>query len=192
VTRIANTGITKGLGTQEEVTNFKVEVGILDKIAGIRPGMSATVDIQVEKHDSTLYIPIQCVSMRYPKEEATKEDSIKKNDKKGMKDKKGKKPKSSRNNPNPNEMKNKNEEKMIEVVFMVMEGDTARMIPVKTGITSDTDIEVLSGLKEGERVVSGPYRLLATKIQDGDLVREDLTIKETRETEEERQPSGMD
>jgi HlyD family secretion protein len=182
VTRIANTGETRGLGTQEEITNFKVEIGILDKIIGIRPGMSATVDIQVEKHDSVLFVPIQCVAMRSPEDTSiTAKDSLNKK----LKGKKSKKIKGSKDDK-PGELnqdkslsKDKSEkEKMVEVIFMVGEGDTARIIPIKTGISSDTDIEILSELKVGEKIISGPYRILATKIKHGDKVKEEKFKKE--------------
>ncbi len=168
VTRIANSAITRGLGTQDEITNFIVKIGVLDQIKGVRPGMSATVDIEVEKHNDALYIPIQCVAMRYPKsqEEGDDPDNAKANNRKQKHPKKEEK-----------------DRKMIEVVFVVDDADTARMIPVKTGITSDTDIEILEGLKEGQRVVSGPYRILANRIQDGMLVKEESTFKESEEEE---------
>lgn len=151
VTRIANSALTRGFGTQDEITNFVVEIKIMDKIEGVRPGMSSTVDIEVEKHDDVLYLPIQCVAMREPKKEDNDEEGKISDD----------------------EERDVKEEEMIEVVFMVDEADTARMVPVVTGITSDTDIEILSGLEEGMRSVSGPYRILANKLQDGDLVKEE-------------------
>ena len=169
VTKIANTAITRGLGTQEEITNFVVEIEVMDNIHGIRPGMSATVDIEVERHDDALHIPIQCVAMRYPKKEDGDSTEVE-----GEKHKKFKK----------NE--ERDEEDMIEVVFVVDEGDTSRMTLVVTGITSDTDIEILDGLEEGQRVVSGPYRVLANKIEDGDLVREDKSSMTESSEEESR------
>ena len=169
VTKIANTAITRGLGTQEEITNFVVEIEVMYNIRGIRPGMSATVDIEVERHDNALHIPIQCVAMRYPKKEDGDSTEVE-----GEKHKKFKK----------NE--ERDEEDMIEVVFVVDEGDTSRMTLVVTGITSDTDIEILDGLEEGQRVVSGPYRVLANKIEDGDLVREDKSSMTESSEEESR------
>jgi HlyD family secretion protein len=181
VTRIANTGETRGLGTQEEITNFKVEIGILDKIKGIRPGMSATVDIQVEKHDSVLYVPIQCVAMRSPEDtvKAVDKDTTDKKGKKSQKAKKGKSDKTSDMKKEKDRGKSKSEkEKMVEVVFVVDEGDTARIVPIKTGIASDTDIEILTALEEGKKIVSGPYRILATKIRNGDKIKEEKAKKE--------------
>jgi HlyD family secretion protein len=67
---------------------------------------------------------------------------------------------------------------MVEVVFVVDEGDTARIVPIKTGIASDTDIEILTALEEGKKIVSGPYRILATKIRNGDKIKEEKAKKE--------------
>ena len=167
VTRIANSAVTRGFGTQDEVTNFIVEISVLQNIDGVRPGMSATVDIEVESHDEAIHIPIQCVAMRYPEIEGEDESE------------KGKRRHSK-------SYRDRDEEDMIEVVFVVEEGDTVSMTPVKTGITSDTDIEILDGLDVGLRIVSGPYRILATKIEDGDLVKEDKSFKERESEEEER------
>lgn len=170
VVRIANTATTRGYGTQDEVTNFLVEVAVIDKIDKVRPGMSATVDIEVEKHEDALYIPIQCVAMRLPKKE---EESTEKDE-------------TGEEIEKPDSLKSEStseEEKMIEVVFTVDEGDTARMVPVKTGISSETNIEILEGITEGQRVVSGPYRILATKIKDGKLVKEKEFIEEESESD---------
>lgn len=71
-------------------------------------------------------------------------------------------------------------EKKVEkdVVFLIEE-NKAKMVQVTTGISDDTDVEILSGIKEGDRVITGPYRNLKD-LKDGDLVR----IKK-EETEEE-------
>lgn len=192
VTRIANSAITRGFGTQEEITNFTVEVAVLDKIEGVRPGMSATADIEVDKHDETLYLPIQCVAMRYPKKD--KEEEAKESGDKGKKKKKKKKeeqkeeskaekPETDTNGKSSKTKSERDKEKMIEVVFVVDETDTARMVPVKTGISSDTEIEILEGLDEGREVVSGPYKVLATRLKDGKLVKKE-ELKEDESGEE--------
>jgi len=61
-------------------------------------------------------------------------------------------------------------EELSEAVFKVTE-NVARQIPVVTGISSDTDIEIISGLTEGDEVVSGPFRTLTMRLKDGDSVR---------------------
>jgi len=139
VKEISNTATTTGYGTQEEVTNFKVKVSLLDPPPALRPGMSATVDIITAHHPNALSIPIQSVVMRSPLKE--KEDTLAAP--------KGNKP--------------------VEVVFVIQDG-VAHQQRVKTGISSETDIEILDGLKEGEKVVTGSYRELRN-LKDGDKVK---------------------
>ncbi len=171
VTRIANSGSTQGLGTQDEITNFIVEIGVKERIPGLRPGMSATVDIEVEKHDDAVYVPIQCVAMRNPHQEKAQVPE------KGKKKKKEKKAEAVADTLAPDTTKSKPEgdkkEEMVEVVFITSEGDTAKMVKVKTGIASDTDIEILEGLTEGQKIVSGPYRVLANQLKEGDALKEE-------------------
>ncbi len=145
VTEIAHTPIVRGLGTQEEITNFQVKIAILDTIPKLRPGMSSTVDIQTEKHQYVLKVPIQAVTVR----EISQIPQLKK-----------KEP------PSTSSEKMKASEKMREVVFVVKDG-VAHIRPVKTGISSDTDIEILEGVQEGEQVVVGSFRALSKELKDG-------------------------
>ena len=69
VYEVANTGTSKGAGTQEEVTNFEVRMRILDKDVSLRPGMSMTADIETETKQNILTVPIQSVTTRNPKAE---------------------------------------------------------------------------------------------------------------------------
>ncbi|MCD6116937.1 efflux RND transporter periplasmic adaptor subunit [bacterium] len=156
VTEISNSGTTAGLGTQEEVTNFTVKALLLEKPEKIRPGMSATVDVITDKRDKALVISIQCVTVRKPVDREKKEL--------------GKNKKSE-------EIKDtKSKDKKIRVVFVVHDG-IARQTEVKTGISSDTHWEVLKGLKEGDVVVSGSYRVISKDLEDGDKVKVDNSLK---------------
>jgi HlyD family secretion protein len=177
VTEIANTAFTLGRGTQEEVTNFKVKVAILDDITSLRPGMSATVDIETASHEDVLYVPIQCVVMRSPKaEEGEKEEKGRKEERGEMEGEEGAADEGIADTgepakPDSEDQKDKKEEERepIEVVFVV-EDDAAKMVPVKTGISSDTDTEILSGLEGGEMIVTGSYRALRD-LRDGQKVK---------------------
>ena len=62
------------------------------------------------------------------------------------------------------------EAKQIEVVFII-DGENAKIAPVKTGISNDTDIEVISGVEEGQQVVIGSYRAISKTLKDGSLVK---------------------
>ncbi len=152
VSEIAHTAIVRGRGTQEEVTNFQVKISVLDAIPKLRPGMSATVDIETTTHKNVLVVPIQAVTVR----DVSQIPSLKKEVKNDSL-KKGKN-------------KLKPEDKIREVVFVVKNG-VAHIHPVKTGISSDTDIEIVKGVKEGESVVVGSFRALSKELRDGKHVK---------------------
>ncbi len=63
-------------------------------------------------------------------------------------------------------------EPLRKVVFVVENG-TARIRPVETGLASDTEIEIVSGLKEGEKIVEGPYRVLSRELAEGKRITEE-------------------
>ena len=71
----------------------------------------------------------------------------------------------------------KEKEDLVEVVFVVNENH-AEVKPVKLGISDDTHYEVVSGLQEGEKVITGPFKILSTLLQDGDRV----TIKKEKKS----------
>lgn len=146
ISEIAHEATTRGKGTQEQVTNFEVKIAVLTTVKKLRPGMSATIDIITDTHKNVLNIPIQCVTMRVVKEDSTKNGNEK----------------SVKNNKTANEKK--------EVVFVVENG-IVKAVPVKTGISDDTNIEILSGLEEGQQVVSGSYKALSVTLKDGDKVK---------------------
>ncbi|MBN2103804.1 efflux RND transporter periplasmic adaptor subunit [bacterium] len=171
VTEIAHSGTTTGSGTQEEVTNFLVKVGMIQKPKNLRPGMSATVDVITESLNDVMKLPIQCVTMRKPvqkdtlaaraENEKTAPDSTEKKD----------------------QEKQMDEAEPVKVVFQVKEG-IAHQVEVKTGISSDTEWEIKSGLEEGSDIVSGPYRILSKQLKDGDAVTVDNSMKQKVREEE--------
>jgi len=173
VKEIANTGMTKGQGTQEEVTNFMVKAFMLDMPEGLRPGMSATVDILTETRKDVLKIPIQCVTVRSPlkpeKEEGTEDEGGSSSEEEEEKEKSQEKPKGG--------------EEPIRVVFVVKDR-VAHQVPVTTGISSDTEWEIIEGLEEENEVVSGSYRVLSKQLKDGDEVKVDNTLKKYGREEE--------
>jgi len=74
------------------------------------------------------------------------------------------------NNTAKADKKSKEAAKPVEVVFVV-EGERAKMVPVKIGISDDTHWEIVEGLKEGQEVVSGGYRAISRDLEDGKKVR---------------------
>jgi len=172
VSEIAHTATTKGQGTQEEVTNFEVKVTVTDSIKNVRPGMSANVDLVTDTRDQSLKIPIQAVTVR-PKSEVMRAITPpKRNEKKGTKEEKNKEMKSQDSSKVDSTVvaKKFGEDELQEVVFVV-ENKMAKIRKVKTGITGDTEIEILDGLKEGETVVTGSYRALSRDLKDGTNVK---------------------
>jgi len=150
VTEVGNSGNTTMGGTQEEATSFLVKVLVDDPHEILKPGMTATVEIVTAVHDSVLNVPIQSVASRTSsslerakKGDGTEEAAQKRSD--------------------------RQEEKEIEGIFAV-EGDTVRFVPVVTGIADELSIEVTGELAVGQKVVSGPYKVLRT-LRPGDAVK---------------------
>jgi len=151
VTEVGNSGITSMGGTQEEVTNFLVTVLVDSAHEALKPGMTATVEIITAVHDSVLNVPIQSVVVRTPSE-------LEEEDKEGAEGKKEEQSEPERRS----RRSDREEEKEIEGVFVVDEGDEARFVPVVTGIADELSIQVTGELEVGQKVISGPYRVLRT------------------------------
>ncbi len=182
VTEIAHSGIIRGMGTAEEVTNFEVKVAVLDDISEVRPGMSATVEIETERRENAIVLPQEAVAVRSMEEE-------KKAEERARKSQKGKKKNENNDENNGNKDKDEKEE-LVEVVYVV-ENDTAWVRQVKLGIYSDTHFEIVEGISEEEVVITGPFRALSREIKSGSRIEYDKPDmgedgeNETEETESE-------
>ncbi|MBU1707831.1 efflux RND transporter periplasmic adaptor subunit [bacterium] len=161
VAEIAQSAEITGYGTQEEATNFDVDIRILESISELRPGMSATVDIEIDRRDSVLAVPLQSVALRDRKE--GKPVEIKE---KAQRKSSRQRAEEVRSGTVADTGKVLRKEDLIEGVY-VMRNDSAIWVPVKTGISSNTHIEVLSGLEGGEMVVTGPFKALAKDLTHG-------------------------
>jgi HlyD family secretion protein len=159
VYEIANTATSKGLGTQEEVTNFEVKMRIVDRSVKLRPGMSMWADIETDTKTNVLSVPIQSVTVRMPKVEM-KEG--------GQQDQQAQQGGSVV--ATNTRLRDKREEKPREIVFVVQDG-TAKAIPVKRGINDDSYVEIKEGVKDGDMVVSGSYKAINRELEDGSKVR---------------------
>ena len=171
VTEIAHMATTRGRGTQEQVTNFEVKIGVTSDVSRLRPGMSATVDIHTETRDSILYVPIQCVTARQISAEK---------DTSNVQDEQG-----GDTNETADQDKESNQTRK-EVVFLVeKESNTVKQVPVQTGISDDTHIEIKSGLNEGQQVVSGSYKALSQQLKDGSAItiKKDVGYREQNQSE---------
>ncbi len=164
VTEISTSANTVGVSA-DQVTNFEVKIRILpdsykDLIAAdkpndspFRPGMSATVDIQTESVVNVLTLPIQAVTSRAD----TTKTVVKKEENNEESDVKTEEPK-------------KKMEIVQEYVF-VLENGIAKMLKVKTGIQDNMYIQITEGVKDGQEVITAPYRAVSKKLKDGDKVK---------------------
>nr|WP_315182168.1 efflux RND transporter periplasmic adaptor subunit [uncultured Flavobacterium sp.] len=146
--------------TADQVTNFKVKIRILkesyqdllvgkpDTYSPFRPGMTATVDIITTRKANVLSVPISSV--------------VVKSDTSAVKEIKVEDPAEKQTAPKS--------DKKFECVFVKV-GDKAKIRVIKTGIQDDTNIEVLTGLKKGDVVITGPYSTVSKDLNSGDKVK---------------------
>ena len=168
VEQIANTGKTTGTGTQEEVTNFEVKIRLNEPGMRLRPGLSCTADIQTADVKDVVSVPIQSVTIRTGDTNLSPEE-IEKN-----KEASDAKEKADNNAEVENERlakqtQKEEREKLKKVVFL-KDGGKAKMVEVTTGIADDANIEIKSGVKAGEEVISGSYSAISRKLKQGAAV----------------------
>ena len=174
VSEIALMAETSNFGSQEQVTNFKVKVRMLDVPPNIRPGMSATANIITEIRKNSLAIPIQSLTVR----EYGSENKLfgEENSKKWKK------------NDEPDNNSKKKE--LEELVFIIADkqggvqrdgevsevknlkekkfkrgSQFAHIRPVKVGISSETHYELLNGLEENDLIVIGNYKAVSKELK---------------------------
>jgi HlyD family secretion protein len=166
VSEIGNSPIQAAAGsTATQATNFKVVV-ILDEIVpDVRPGFTATADITTAVRKEVVSVPIPAVAVRELVYDAggqvVKEP---KTDKK-------RRGADTAATASTTELKPGQTRKETEGVFAVREGK-AEFVPIKMGIAGDKFFEVLSGIKSGDQVITGPYNSVRG-MSDGDLVKVD-------------------
>jgi HlyD family secretion protein len=199
VTEIANSSKTQpgAGGSSQEATKFEVKIRIKEKEA-FRPGMSVTAEVETRSRTNVITVPIASVTTRLPKE--------KKDDAKAAASKNGRQTNSVPANTNTNAVpentnttpsqievasattndppgdsasssKTDKKTKPIECVF-VMEGDHAKMVPVKIGISDENYWEITEGLQESQQVISGGFRAISRDLEDGKKVRKGAVVAE--------------
>ncbi|MCC9167066.1 efflux RND transporter periplasmic adaptor subunit [Pontibacter harenae] len=160
VTAIANTA--NDAASLEAVTEFEVRIRLINdsyehlaaaNATPFRPGMTATVDIITERKGNVLAVPLSAVTTRSnagaptqneANEEATEAESNNQ----------------SRQQSAPAQVD--------EVVFVYDQGtNTVKSVKVKTGISDFDNMEILSGIEPGQKVVSGPFRAVSNTLSDG-------------------------
>lgn len=158
VKHIASTATVKGADTTEEVTNFQVKVQIVDPGVPLRPGMSATADIETATVKDVLSVPIQSVTVR-SKDGGKSMAEI--NEKRDEEQKKS--------GSSATDTSKADRDKLERVVFLKQD-KKAVMKRITTGISDNTYIEIKSGLDGGEEVISGSYGAISKELKDGSAV----------------------
>lgn len=166
VREIASTASTRNAGTQEEVTNFEVKISIPDRSVILRPGMSATADIETATVQKVVVVPIQSVTVRSTDSDLSPEERDKQKAQSDARDGGGDNRAEVTSQTQEKQKERALREKLQRVVFLKV-GDHVRMQKVETGIADNTYIEIKSGLKPGDEVVSGSYTAISRKLKDG-------------------------
>jgi HlyD family secretion protein len=171
VQQIANTGKTTGAGTQEEVTNFEVKIRIEEHDVALRPGLSCTADIETNTVKDVVAVPMQSVTIRTGDGNLSPEEIEKRKTKVAARDKGESQAEVTNDHLEKHEQKEEHE-KISKVVFL-KNGGKAQMVKVNTGIADDSYMEIKSGIKPGDEVISGSYSAISRKLKDGAKVKID-------------------
>jgi HlyD family secretion protein len=171
VAQIANTGKTTGAGTQEEVTNFEVKINLDRENVLLRPGLSATADIETNMVKDAVAVPMQAVTIRTGDSNLSPEEIEKKKQKAAERDK-GDNNADYVNERQEKQVQKEEREKLAKVVFLKT-GSKAQIVKVTTGISDDTYMEIKSGIQPGDEVISGSYSAISRKLKDGAKVTYD-------------------
>lgn len=176
VTEIANSAVTRGAGTTEQISEYPVkirvitphnltsqpvrfqqtsteEVDLQSRTPFLKPGMSASVDVETQTVLNAIVVPIQAVTVRdFAKLKSNDTDSTHTDSVAVVRS------------------TEKAKEDIRRVVFVVVDGAVS-MIEVETGINDDRFIQILRGIDNDTEIVTGSYRVLSRDLKDKDKVR---------------------
>ncbi len=158
----------------DQVTNFIVKIRVADKELALRPGMSATADIETQTVKGVVAVPIQSVTVRA--EGGMTADDLEKKKAKEAKERSG----NDVDVAAEKEETRRDREVLQRVVFL-KDGDKAKLVHVVTGIADNTYIEIKSGLKAGDEVVSGSYAAISRQLKDGAAIKVEKPKTDTPE-----------
>jgi len=203
VVEVGSSGESSSLTGEASATDFTVKLALSPGIENLKPGMTADAEIETATHTNVLTVPIQAVAVRDKKTvdnwAAKRAEAEKKAEGKGKKVAVEKHPtekkagqstagaKSRAGSPPPGApdtsaaKKDQKESEDVTGVFVVKDGK-ATFVPVRTGIMSETDVEIVSGLGEKSKVVTGPFKVLRD-LKDGQVVKEEKKEKKKGEKE---------
>jgi HlyD family secretion protein len=167
IVRSSGVSTSQQATASEEAKDFKVVVTLTDAPPDLRPGLSTTAKITTATRSNALAVPIQALTLR-SKQQIEQQNN----------------PPGSVHAAPPaakETASKKKEDDEVQGVF-VIRSRKAVFVPVATGITGTTDMEVLDGLKEGDEVVTGSYKVLRT-LRPGASVKVDNTAPKKEEEE---------
>jgi HlyD family secretion protein len=153
VIEVANSAELKGTGTQDQSTNFQVKIRLSGfKTGELRPGMSCTAKIETQTKVDILTVPIMAVTRRAveTKKDVTADQASEVGKKQAESD----------------------EDRSPTIVFVV-ENSRAKSVQVKTGISNNSYVEIIDGLKGGEEVIKGNYSAVSKDLEDKKLIKID-------------------
>jgi len=161
---VRSTGVSTSQSNiaSQEAKDFKVVVTLSDPPENLRPGLSATAKITTATKKDTLAIPIQALTIRQ----------------RGDLENKDGKDKSAVQAASPQLSPAKAKEEL-QGVFVVR-NKKAEFVPVETGITGTTDIEIINGLKDSDEIVTGSYKVLRT-LRNGAAIKVDNSAPKKEE-----------
>ena len=152
---LRSTGVATSQSTsgQEEAKDFKVVVTLDNPSEELRPGLSTTAKVITARKDNVVTIPIQALAMRAPDQGKNKSGAVQA------------------------ATASSNSQQQVQGVFIVRNEKgklRAHFVPVTTGITGTTNIEVTSGIQPGDEIVTGTFHVLRD-LKDNSLVKRDET-----------------
>lgn len=167
IVRSSGVSTSQQATASEEAKDFKVVVNVQDAPLDLRPGLSTTAKITTATRSGALSVPIQALTLR------TKTQLEQQNNAPGSVHAAA---------PVAKEVASKGKkEDEVQGVF-VIRNKKAVFVPVATGITGTTDIEVLDGLKEGDEVITGSYKVLRT-LRPGSSIKIDNSVPKKEDEE---------
>jgi HlyD family secretion protein len=166
IVRSSGVSTSQQTTASEEAKDFKVVVTLTDPPSDLRPGLTTTAKITTAMRSNALSVPIQALTLR------TKEQMETQNNPPGSVHAAA---------PTKEVASKTKKDADLQGVF-VIRNRKAMFVPVTTGITGTTDIEVLDGLKEGDEVITGSYKVLRT-LRPGSSVKIDNSVPKKADEE---------
>ena len=157
--------------SQTQKTEFLVKVAIAEPPDELRPGMTAAADIVTDTKDSALSVPVQCVTVRTLEQLKGEDKGKGKQEAAGVPDAKA--------DDGAGGFK-ADEDGFVQIVFVLEDGKAVAR-QVETGLQGENLLEITSGLKPGETVISGGYRAISRDLKNGARVEVNNEAKDKAE-----------